>query len=41
MISQQTDISKVYLYAKDPYKAKHQFLIDKRESRGLTHFKVI
>ena len=29
MISQQIDISKIYLYAKDPYKAKHQCLIDK------------
>ena len=25
LISQQPDINKVYLYAKDPYKAKYQF----------------
>ena len=26
------------MYAKDPYKAKYQFLINKRESTGLKHF---
>ena len=26
------------LYAKDPHKAKYQFLIKKRESTGLNHF---
>ena len=26
------------MYAKDPYEAKYQFLINKRESRGLKHF---
>ena len=29
---------KEYLYAKDAYEAKHQFLIDKQESTGLSHF---
>ena len=29
LISQQPDINKIYLYAKDPYEAKHQFLINK------------
>ena len=26
------------MYAKDPYGAKYQFLINKRESTGLKHF---
>ena len=26
------------MYAKDPYEAKYQFLIHKRESTGLKHF---
>ena len=29
---------KVYLYTKDPYEAKFQYLINKRESIGLKHF---
>ena len=37
LINQQPDIDKIYLYAKDPYEAKYQFLINKRESRGLKH----
>ena len=32
LINQQPDIHKIYLCAKDPYKAKYQFLINKRES---------
>ena len=27
----------MYLYAKDPYEIKYQFLINKRESIGLKH----
>ena len=38
LINQQPDIDKLYLYAKDPYEAKHQYLINKRESSGLKHF---
>ena len=38
LISNQPDINKIYLYAKDPYKAKYQFLINKRENIGLKHF---
>ena len=38
LINQQLDIDKIYLYAKDPYEAKYQFLINKRESTGLKHF---
>ena len=35
LISQQPDIDKIYLYNKDPYEAKYQFLISKQ---GLKHF---
>ena len=38
LINNQPDIDKIYLYAKDPYEAKYQFLINKRESIGLKHF---
>ena len=38
MIHNQQDIDKIYLYAKDPYEDKYQFLINKRESIGLKHF---
>ena len=38
LIKQQLDIDKTCLYAKDPYEAKYQFLINKRESRSLKHF---
>ena len=38
MINHQPDIDGIYLYAKDPYEAKYQFLIDKRESTGLHDF---
>ena len=34
----QPDIDKIYLYAKDPYEDKYQFLIRKRESRELKNF---
>ena len=37
LINNQPDIDKIYLYAKDPYEAKYQFLINKRESTGLKH----
>ena len=38
LISQQPDIDKIYLYAKDSCEAKYQFLINKKESTGLKHF---
>ena len=38
LINNQPDIEKIYLYAKDTYKAKYQFLINKRESTGLKNF---
>ena len=31
LINQQPDIDKIYLYAKDPYEAKYEFLIKRRE----------
>ena len=37
LISHPPHIDKICLYAKDPYEAKYQFLIDKRESTGLKH----
>ena len=30
-INNQRDIDKIYVYAKDPYDAKHQYLINKLE----------
>ena len=38
LIKNQPDIDKIYLYANDPYEAKYQYLINKRESTGLKHF---
>ena len=38
LINNQPDIDKIYLYAKDPCKAKYQYLINKREKIGLSHF---
>ena len=39
LINNQPDNDKIYLYAKDPYEAKYQYLISKREKVGLDHFK--
>ena len=38
LINSQPDIDKIYLYGKDPYEAKYQYLINKREKVGLDHF---
>ena len=38
LINNQPDIDKIYLYAKDPFEAKYQHLINKRENTGLKHF---
>ena len=38
LINNQPDIEKIYLYGKDPYEARYQFLINKRESAELKHF---
>ena len=37
LINNQSDIDKIYLYAKDPYEKKYQYLINKREKVGLNH----
>ena len=34
LINNEPDIDKIYLFAKDPYEAKYQLLINKRESTG-------
>ena len=38
LINNQRGIGKIYFYAKDPYGAKCQFLLNKREITGLKHF---
>ena len=38
LINNQPDIDKIYLYAKDPYEAKYQYLIQKREKVALNHY---
>ena len=38
LINNQPDIDKIYLYVKDPYETKYQFLINKLEKVGLNHF---
>ena len=38
LINNQPDINKIYLYPKDLYEPKYQFLINKREGIGLKHF---
>ena len=38
LINNQPDIDKIYLYAKDAYEAKYQYLIKNREKVGLNHF---
>ena len=38
LIENQPDIDKIDLYAKDPYEAKYQHLINKIEGVGLNHF---
>ena len=38
LIENQPGIDKIYLYAKDPYEAKYQYLINERERVGINHF---
>ena len=38
LINNHPDIDKRYLYAKSPYKAKYQYLINKLEKVGLNHY---
>ena len=37
LINNEPNIDKTYLYAKDPYEAKYQLPINKRESTGLNY----
>ena len=34
----QPDIDKMYLHVKDPYEAKYQYVINKKEGVGIDHF---
>ena len=38
LIDNQPDINEMYLYEKDPYEAKYQYLINIREKVGTNHF---
>ena len=38
LINNQPDIDKIYLYERDPYEEKYQYLMNKREKVGLNHF---
>ena len=38
LIENQPHIDKIYLYAKDSYESKYQYLINKREDVGISHF---
>ena len=38
LINNQLHIDQIYLYAKDPYEAKYQYLINKCEKVGLKHY---
>ena len=38
LINDQPDIDKIYLYAKDLYEAKYQYLSNKHKKVGLDHF---
>ena len=38
LIENPADIDKIYLYTKDPYQSKYQYLINKREGVGINHF---
>ena len=38
LVNHEPDIDKIYLCAKDPYEAKYQLLVNKRESTDLKYF---
>ena len=38
VIENRPDIDKMYLYTKDPYESKYQYLINQREVVGISHF---
>ena len=37
-INNQPDFDKIYLYAKDPYEAKYQYLTSRCQKLGFDHF---
>ena len=37
IINHEPDIGKIFLYANDPFEAKYQLLINKRESTGFMY----
>ena len=39
LVENQPDIDKIYLYAKDPYESKYQYLINERKGVGINQFK--
>ena len=39
LINEQSDIDKIYLYAKDLSEPKYKYLIKKRKDLGIKHFK--
>ena len=39
LIENRPEIDKIYLYAKDPYGAKYQYLINEKVGVGIYHFK--
>ena len=38
LINNQSNINKIYLYVKDPYESKYQYLINKCQKVGLKHY---
>ena len=38
LVKNQPDIVKIYLYTKNPYESKYQYLINKREGVRINHF---
>ena len=38
LINNQQGFDKMYLYVKNPYESKYQYLINKREKVGLNHY---
>ena len=38
LIENQPNIEKIYLHAKDPYEAKYQYLLNKREGVSIDNF---
>ena len=38
LIGNQLDIDKIYLYVKDPYETKYQYLINIHKKTGLNHY---